>query len=400
MATSRRLPTGIVERHSRECGSRADARCDCAPALEAWVYDARSKRKIRRTFTGTGALAAAKGWRVDNSHAIRKGVLKAPSKVTLRDSWESWQAGALEGTIRARSGDRYKPAVLRGYAASMRLHVLDELGARRLSDVTRLDLQDLADRMLAAGKDPSTIRNALMPLRAIYRRALSRGDVMVNPTTGLELPAPKGTRDRIATPAEASELLGALAEADHALWATAFYAGLRRGELRALRWENVDLDAGEIRVEAGYDEKEGLIEAKSKAGRRVVPIVAVLRTYLLAHHLRAGRPSTGFVFGGRDAGPFTPSAVRRRALTAWKVENVEREKREEEPLVPIGLHEARHTFASVCIAAGVNVKALSAYMGHSSVTITLDRYGHLMPGHAAEAVERIDAYLIGAAAVR
>jgi integrase len=86
--------------------------------------------------------------------------------------------------------------------------------------------------------------------------------------------------------------------------------------------------------------------------------------------------------------------VRLRAATAWKKENDKRKEREEKVLLePIGLHEARHTFASLLIAAGVNVKAISNYMGHSSITITLDRYGHLMPGHEAEAVEKIDAYL-------
>jgi integrase len=62
-------------------------------------------------------------------------------------------------------------------------------------------------------------------------------------------------------------------------------------------------------------------------------------------------------------------------------------------LDPIGLHECRHTFASLMIAAGVNAKALASYMGHSSITITLDRYGHLMPGNEAEAVRLVDAYL-------
>jgi integrase len=112
----------------------------------------------------------------------------------------------------------------------------------------------------------------------------------------------------------------------------------------------------------------------------------------VAHRLRCGR-TTRYVFTGREDGPFTPSAVRCRALNAWKAANKKRAEQELEPLQPIGLHEAQHTFASVCIAAGVNVKALSTYMGHASVTITLDRYGHLMPGHAAETVERIDAYL-------
>ncbi|HJR50235.1 MAG TPA: tyrosine-type recombinase/integrase, partial [Gemmatimonadales bacterium] len=75
--------------------------------------------------------------------------------------------------------------------------------------------------------------------------------------------------------------------------------------------------------------------------------------------------------------------VSRRALTDWRRAG----------LAPIGLHEARHTFASLAIAAGVNAKALSVYMGHASVTITLDRYGHLFPGNENEAAGLLDAYL-------
>jgi integrase len=75
--------------------------------------------------------------------------------------------------------------------------------------------------------------------------------------------------------------------------------------------------------------------------------------------------------------------VNRRAQRAWK----------QAGLNPIGLHECRHTFASFMIAAGVNAKALSVYMGHASVTITFDLYGHLMPGNEQEAGRLLDAYL-------
>ena len=138
--------------------------------------------------------------------------------------------------------------------------IVPDLGGARLADVGLSDVQEIADRMLASGHDPSTIRNAIMPLRVIYRRALTRGDVAVNPCVGLELPAVRGRRERIASPA---------------------------------------------------------------------------------------RP------------------VRR----AWK----------EAGLRPIGLHEARHTCASVLIAAGVNAKAITTFLGHSSIQVTFDRYGHLMP---------------------
>src|SRR5262249_1777120 len=152
---------------------------------------------------------------------------------------------------------------------------------------TRPDIQTIADWMLASGANPSTIRNAVMPLRAIFRRAVSRAEIAVNPTTGLELPAVRGKRDRIASPAEAAALIAALPEADRAFWATAFYSGLRLGELRALRWEDIDLANGVIRVERSWDKVEGPIEPKSRAGRRSVPIAGVLRDYLVEHMLRS-----------------------------------------------------------------------------------------------------------------
>ncbi len=108
------------------------------------------------------------------------------------------------------------------------------IGHQRLSAVTRNQIQDLVDRLVAQGLAPSTVRNAILPLRAIYRRALHRDEVAINPTLKLSLPAVRGRRDQIADPTDAAALLAALPESDRALWATALYAGLRRGELQAL----------------------------------------------------------------------------------------------------------------------------------------------------------------------
>jgi integrase len=260
--------------------------------------------------------------------------------------------------------------------------VLPELGAVRLSALSRVDVQDYADRLLAEGLDPSTIRNTLMPLRAIYRRAVARGEVTVNPTTGLELPAVRGRRDRIASPTEAADLVAALPDADQALWASTMYAGLRRGELMALRWEDIDLQKNMIIVSRSWDVKAGAIEPKSHAGRRTVPIAWILREYLIAYQLRSGRRD-GLVFGRTTDRPFEPVTLSERAARAWR----------KAELQAITLHECRHTFASLMIAAGVNAKALSTYMGHASVMITLDRYGHLMPGNEEQAAGLLDDYL-------
>jgi integrase len=354
------------------------------------VFSSRDGKKLRRTFR---TLAAARDWRAEVATGVRRGTMRAPDRTTLRQAAEAWVAAAESGTIRSRSGGPFKPSTLRVYCQGLRDHVLPNLGGARLSELRLADVQDLADRMLAGGADASTVRNAIAPLRVVFRRAIARGEVAVNPTLGLELPAPSGVRERIAPPLEAAELIAALRPADRALWATAMYAGLRRGELLALRWDDVDLAEGVIHVRHGFDPKaRQFVEPKTRAGRRTVPIASVLRVHLIEHRLATGR-SEGLVFGATAERPFTPSNATRRAGTAWRRANKRRSELNEAPLEPISLHECRHTFASLMIASGVNAKALSSYMGHASVTITYDRYGHLMPGNETEAAALLDAYL-------
>ncbi len=369
---------GIEVRHTRTCPARDGGTCACRPSFRASVWDPRDRKTLRASFR---TEAAAKGWRVDTLAAVRRGEARGDRGVTLREAAKAWEAGAISGSVRNRSGDRYKPSVIRGYVQALNARLLPELGGTRIGELRRADVQRLVDDLMEKDHSASTIRNTLLPLRAICRRAIARGEIAINPTTGLELPAVRGRRDRIAAPQEAARLLALLA-ADRALWSTALYAGLRRGELQGLRWEEVDLGRNRIEVRWAWDQVEGLIEPKSKAGRRVVPIPSVLRSALLEHRAACAW-STGFVFGRGPDAAFVPNSVSRRARTAWKRAKAD----------PIGLHECRHSFASFMIAAGVNAKALSTYMGHASVTITFDRYGHLMPGNEDEAARLLDAYL-------
>jgi integrase len=309
--------------------------------------------------------------------------MSAPSKVTVREAGDALIEGMRSGAVRNKKGQIYKPSVTRGYEDALEDRLYPALGPVRLSEVQRRDVQRLVDDMLTESLSASTIANGIMPLRVIYRRAIEDGELAVSPCDKLRMPADdEKPRDRIASPEEARKLLDALSEEDRTLWATAMYAGLRAGELMALRWEDVDLDVGVIRVERSYDPKEHeIIQTKSRR-RRDAPIIGVLRKHLMEHKLRT-RPGVALVFPRRDGGHFTPTNVRSRALTAWKRAGLD----------SITLHECRHSFASLMIAAGVNAKALSEFMGHSSIQITFDRYGHLMPGSKNEAVERADAYL-------
>jgi integrase len=377
------MAKGIVERHARSCRSRNGGRCDCEPTFQANVWDGQAQERVRKTFD---TLTGAQMWRRDALIALRRGrPISTGSPKTLREASESWLDGARQGAIRTRSGDKYKPSAVRSYDRSMRLRVLDKLGDEPLEDIRRGDLQELVEQLIGAGLAASTIQATIIPLRAIFRREVALERIQVNPTSGLQVPAIRGGRDRIASPDEAAKLLDALPVEDRAVWATGMYGGLRRGELKALRDDAVDLAAGGIHVVAGWDDKEGEIETKGRRRRRV-PIPAVLRDQLLEQRMRTGRTGRDLVFGSTPTSPFRPGLLTARADTAWATAKLDR----------ITLHQCRHTFASLMIAAGVNAKALSTYMGHSSITVTYDRYGHLMPGNEDEAAGLLDAYLVRA----
>jgi integrase len=370
----------IKKRHTSNCPALRDKRCTCRGGYRAEVYSPRDKKKLRKTFTHKGE---AESWAADVKRGVDLGTVRAPTKRTLAEAAATWLVSAEEGTIRNRSGNRYKPATLRGYRQALEDHVLPELGGTRLNGLTTSDLQELVDRSQAAGQAPSTIRNSIKPLQAIYRRARSREGLSVNPTRDLELPAPTPKEVEIVAPEVAAELLAAVPTKDRAIWATALYAGLRYGELRALRWSSVDLAGGSIRVVESWDAKAGSIAPKTRTSRRSTPLPGVLRDYLTEHRIARNEPAEDALVFDSDGVPFQAVTIYRRADRAWEGRSLGR----------LRLHQARHTYASFMIAAGVNAKALSSFMGHSSIKVTFDLYGHLMPGTEAEAAALLDTYL-------
>lgn len=373
------MAAGIRERHSRACRAVKGGRCSCEPTFEAQLWDPTEGRPLRRSFHNQ---AEARTWVRDARTALRRGRTIVRAVPSLQQAGEAWLGQARAGVIRARGGHAYKPATLRGYEQSLRLRAYPTLGTEPLDEIARADLQQLVDELVAEGHAATTIETTVNAVRAIYRHEIGRDRLKVNPTRGLTLPSGGNRRERFPTPTEARALLAVLPEPDRAIWATAFYAGLRRGELRALRDQAVDLDAGEIRVEAGWDAIEGEQPTKGRE-RRTVPIIGELKAILAAHRLRSGRRGTDLLFGATAVSPFGPTGLTKRADAAWKAAGLER----------VTLHECRHAFASIAIAAGVNIGTVSAALGHASVTITWDRYHHLMPGTMDQAGELIQTYI-------
>lgn len=362
---------GIRPRHARSCRYR-ETRCTCTPTYKAQAYDAAAGKPIYKTFP---TISAARWWRQDAYSALRAGTLSADRGHTLEHAAADWLTAARAGIVRTRSGDTYKPAAIRGYERNPRLRVLDQLGHAHLREITLPQLQRFVDQLAADGLAAATITATVTPLRAIYRRARQLDEVHVNPVSGISVPAVDRRQTRFAT----VELVEAMLERlespkDRAMWAAALYAGLRRGELMGLHREEVDLATGVIRVERGWDECEGEVAPKSRQGRRKVPIPAVLRGRLDDYLLDA--PASGRIFVGVRDG-----YDRGRAAA------------ESAGFQPPTLHDCRHGYAALMIAAGVNIKALSTFMGHANIRVTLDQYGHLLPGAEDEAAGLLDAFL-------
>jgi integrase len=266
------------------------------------------------------------------------------------------------GAFRQKGGHLYKPSAIRGYERDLRKHAIPELGSKRLSRLQRPELQRWADGLSAQGRSPSTVRNIVAALRALIGFGEVRGWVHLNPCNGLRLPTGENARDRIA----------AMQPKDRATLGFAVYAGLRLGELLALDVAAVDIEGGWIHVHRSWDrEGKQFVATKSRKPRKV-PIIDKLAVLLADHFVLLNHPSDGLLFpsANNPEWPTDPGILRRRTYKRWK----------DAGLKPLGFHEGRHTFASIGIAAGLNAKTLSTYLGHAAITITLDRYGHLMPG--------------------
>ena len=287
----------------------------------------------------------------------------------------------MTSAIRNRSGDPYKAAVVATYRSDLESNVYPALGSLQLTELTRKDAQRMVERMQANGARASTVRNALIPLRVIVRLAIQRGLLLHNPLEQLALPAPRGRRERFASAHDALALIDAAPAQNRCLWAVFFFAGLRLSEARALRPPNVDLGAGVIRVRYAWTRYAAEPEqAKTHAGARDVPIVRQLAEHLRAH-LESGHSE--LLFATMSGRPIDGADVRDRARRAWA----------DAKLDAITPHEARHTYASLMAAAGVPIEDLSRFMGHSTISITADRYRHLYPEALTTANTRLAALL-------
>jgi integrase len=297
-----------------------------------------------------------------------------------------------EGWMKQHVGMTGKAGTVETYRRILDLHLIPEFGALRLSEITRPEIRAYCAAAKERKLSHSTIGLHLAVLSGIMGMAVDDEKVAVNPCAKMRRTI-KGEEDArtadFLTAGEAKTILEAAREHSpraYPLFLCALRTGMRTGELAALRWDAIDWQGKFIEVR--HSSWRGIIGTPKGGKRRRVDmsdqLAAVLHDHkkaMSAESLKAGRPLPEWVFHGKEDGRQLTRQAMRRAL-----DRVTRKC----GMRSINPHALRHTFASLLIAAGESLAYVKEQMGHSSISITVDIYGHLVPGTNRAAVNALD----------
>jgi integrase len=365
---------------------------------------------------GTKRVVLKRGFktRKDAAAALRAEIRKTEVGEWVEPSKQRLDAYLAEWV----QGQRLSPATLASYRKNIRLHIDPYLGALAIARLTGSMVDAWMRKLEASGRadgqgglSARTVRYVYTILRSALGDAVKQGRLSVNPTDRSTPPSPSEARPpemQAWTAAELGRFLGWAEAQDPDLamgWRLLAATGMRRGEALALRWRDVDLDAGRLAVRrsVGVVKTKGagerLVEGSTKTGRsRVVDLdagtVAALRAYRAARGLLALDlvRDPALVLSNLDGTHRHPERFSRRF--SGQVAQA-RKALGEERLPGIRLHDLRHTHASLLLADGVPVKVVSERLGHASATITLTVYQHVHPGMGRQAADRFAALLEG-----
>jgi integrase len=295
-------------------------------------------------------------------------------KQTLEQYLLSW-LDTIKHTVR--------PSTWRFYHDYVRLHIVPTLGKVLLTKLTAQQIQALYAKKLAEGLSATSVHHMHSTLHRALNKALRLGLVHRNVADLAESPPLKRHTYTTFTPDEARRFLDAIVgDRLEALYVLAITTGMRRGELLALRWRDVDFTQGVLHINATLQYVQGsavFAEPKTDYSRRQVALTVIAIDALQAHRARQGDEraacpewdaSFDLVFPNTIGKPINPSNLVNREFSPLL-------KRLDLP--HIRFHDLRHTSATLMLKAGVPAKVVSEMLGHSHVSITLGVYSHVTP---------------------
>lgn len=385
------MNTGSVrQRHTRTCprlpnGEWAPHRCRGAWEYVIEVGRNRSGRRRQLTKGGYPTRKEARA-AMDNCLENLRGGVDVETRMTLDQYLEEWLA----------SKRSLRPSTLNSYGQHVEMYLRPLLGHIALRELRsrQIDLfiEEISKARGVHTLSPATVRRIFGTLRVALNDAARRRLIPFSPAQHIELPSEHREGARIWTPQQVSAFLSHVKDDRlYAAYHLVIMTGLRRGELCGLRWRDVDLDRGLIRVSQSAVQVGGKLHIgppKTRAGARTVALDAISVDVLRLHReqqdleRRAWGPSyrdSDLVFAREDGYYFSPEKLSRRFRSASAAA----------ALPVIRFHDLRHTSASLALAAGVAMKVVSERLGHSTTAITADLYSHVIPAVAQDAADAI-----------
>ena len=292
------------------------------------------------------------------------------------------------------SKPKLRPTTQACYEGKIYRYIIPELGKIPLNQLTQKDLQQFYTKLKKSGRlirtqqfgeglSDTMVRGCHATCRSALEKAVQEGLLRTNPAIGCKLPPKRGREMQVLGREELQRfLIQAQAEGYYELFLLDLCTGLRRGELMALRWDDLDFDTGVLTVNKQVYEVNGKLQLsvpKTKASIRklLLPpgVVEVLREY-------RNRVDSRWLFPSpvKEDTPISPGVARKRLQIILQRAGCKK----------IRFHDLRHTFATLALENGMDVKTLSAMLGHVSAATTLDIYTHITEDMQAEAAAKID----------
>ncbi len=326
-------------------------------------YSINGKRKYKAVGAGATKRQAEK-MLTETMSQIDNHIYRDIDDITFKELSKKWLTDHTE--------PRVKSSTLQFYKHNIK-HLNKRFGDCTLSSITTYDIQEfLAKKQRDSRLSPTTVGYLLTILKMMFKQATIWGYLSKNPADHIEKPRKTKREMDFLNRDKLQMFLRTVEQTDpdyYPLFLTASLTGMRRGELLALRWSDVNWTTNQIHV------RRSLVlgtpeEPKSKAATRAIIVPPLLISVLKKHQLSCPIGRMDLVFPNREGRIMhAENMVRRHFLPALRRSGLRR----------IRFHDLRHTYASLLIAQSENLKFIQQQLGHSSAQITLDRYGHLMP---------------------
>lgn len=352
-----------------------------------WIVEYTDPRtgKRKRATPKSGLKKDAQKLREKIEREIGDGIHTPASETrTVAEAVEGW---LNECEHRRKIRDGMAGLTIRTYRTSARTRILPYFGARKLTDITARMIQDHLSA-ISAELQWRTVAGVKIAFKQALDYAVRQGWLKINPMdqTTVRIPGKSRAQRDIPNREEIRAILAASVVRDprerwqgnaiRAVMVTlAVFAGLRTGEIFGLQWENVDFDTRTLHVRHSLSKVDGLKAPKSHAGLRSVPMSEPVYAILKQVADQAGEDQSGFVLLNPWGGPVRPD----KGPYYWKAVMQRANLLGDDGKVKYSFHTLRHAAVSLMIAQGLDALRIKGIVGHASVSVTLDIYGHMFP---------------------